>query len=345
MLFAPGEVVPPIVHKSGPSGNHSSDLPFAIEGEVMPARASEVRGLIEVFLAMALAGSSVVVGKLLSTRVPIFLSAELSLCAALAAILPLQLRRRRELRLLDRRQLGFMFLQALFGIVLFRVCTLSGLRLTSAVSAGLITSAAPAVTALFSAALLRERIGVKGVAGIALAVGGLCIVNVHGISAAGSLSWAGNLLVGAAVCCEALLTIFRKRSGGSVGSVTNTTVLVAMSALMLLPFAIGEARRGGLQRIEAVGWAAIVYYGAVATVAAYILWGDGALRIPAHRVGVAMAAMPVSSLALSWLLLGEPVGARHLLGCAVVVAGIVVATLAPRPALAPAPEEVGWPDS
>ena len=38
-------------------------------------------------------------------------------------------------------------------------------------------------------------------------------------------------------------------------------------------------------RIETVGWLSVIYYGAVATVIAYILWGDGALRIPATGRG------------------------------------------------------------
>ncbi len=114
---------------------------------------------------MALAGSTVVAGKLLSARVPVFLSVELTLLAALAAILPAQLTRRHELRQLGLRELGYMALQACFGIVLFRVLTLYGLRLTSAISAGVITSAAPAVMAVLAAVLLGERPGRRVAAG------------------------------------------------------------------------------------------------------------------------------------------------------------------------------------
>jgi drug/metabolite transporter (DMT)-like permease len=86
-----------------------------------------------------------------------------------------------------------------------------------------------------------------------------------------------------------------------------------------------EALAGaGLQRIEIVGWASVIYYGAVATVIAYILWGHGALLIPASRTGIATAALPVSALVLSVLVLGEPLRAVHIAGCAAVIAGIIV---------------------
>ena len=288
----------------------------------------EVRGLLEVVLAMAFAGSSVVVGKLLSTRVPVFLSVELSLVAALVAILPAQVARRKELRLLGARELAYMFLQALFGIVLFRVFTLYGLHFTSAISAGVITSAAPAVMAVLAAVTLGERLRRGPALGVGLAVAGLLLINLWGHQRqTGPQPLVGNLLVLAATVCEALLTIFRKSSGGRIGSITNTTVLVFMSALMVLPFALIDMRAFPPSRIDAVGWLSVLYYGAVATVIAYILWGHGALRIPANRTGIATAALPVSALVLSALVLGEPLGVVHLAGCAAVVAGIILGNL------------------
>lgn len=285
----------------------------------------EILGMGEVVLAMALAGSSVVAGKVLSAGVPVFLSAELGLAAALIAILPAQLARRRELRLLGRRDLGWMFLQALFGMVLFRVFTLYGLRWTTAATAGLITSAAPAVMTAVAALVLRERMGPRGFLAVALAMAGLLLINGQAAgtpAARGVLG--GNLLVLAATVCEALLTVFRKRSGGGIGSVTNTTILVAMSAVMLLPFALRDLRGFPLSRIDAAGWLAVGYYGAVATSIAYVLWGDGSLRIPAARTGIAMAAMPLSAMALSAVVLGEKLGPLHLIGGAAVAAAIVV---------------------
>ena len=283
--------------------------------------------MLEVVLAMALAGSSVMVGKLLSVRIPVFLSVELSLFAALAAILPAQIARRREIRLLGSRELFHMFLQALFGLVLFRAFTLTGLRFTSAVNAGVITSAAPAIMAVLARVILRERMGRTGTLGVCLAVAGLLLINLSrfgGPAEPGHLR--GNLLVLAATVCEALLTIFRKTSGGRINSVTNTTILVGMSAVMMLPFALLDLKDFDLGRIEIVGWISVIYYGAFATVIAYILWGDGALRIPANRTGIATAALPVSALVLSALVLGEPLRLTHLAGCAAVVAGMIVAS-------------------
>jgi drug/metabolite transporter (DMT)-like permease len=297
---------------------------LAPAGAMGGAGASEMRGLLEVVGAMILAGSSVVVGKILSTRVPVFLAAEASLCAALLAIAPAQIARRAELSRVGRRELAYMFLQAAFGIVAFRVLTLHGLRFTSASSAGLITSASPVIMALLAALLLRERPGPREWAGIGITIAGLLLVNGAAGAEPGALL--GNLLVLGATACEALLTILRKSSGGRIGSVTNTTILAAMSALMLLPFALLDLRSFPLSAMDPTAWAAIIYYGAFATVIAYILWGHGALLIPASRTGMATAAMPVSAVLLSVIVLGERLSVACIIGCAAVVGGIVVGT-------------------
>jgi drug/metabolite transporter (DMT)-like permease len=102
---------------------------------------------------------------------------------------------------------------------------------------------------------------------------------------------------------------------------------VLMSAVMVLPFAALDLRRFALWQIDTVGWLSVLYYGAVATVIAYILWGHGALLIPANRTGIATAALPVAALVLSALVLGEPLAPVHLAGCAAVLAGIMLGSL------------------
>ncbi len=273
---------------------------------------------------MMFAGSSIVVGKILAVRAPVFLSAELSLVAALAVLLPLQLARRQELLRLTAREIKFMFLQALFGIVLFRVFTLYGLRFTSAIHAGIITSASPAVMAVFAALFLKEHLSWRRGLGIVLVIAGLCTINLYGLKmSSGTGFLLGNLLVGAAVACEALLTIFRKSAGARTSSITNTTVLVALSLLLLAPFALLDLRAFRLAAIDSLGWLSLLYYGAVATVIAYILWGAGALRIPANQTGLATAVMPISAVVLSTLILKEELSWIHVAGCTAVVAGIV----------------------
>jgi drug/metabolite transporter (DMT)-like permease len=278
--------------------------------------------------AMALAGSSVVVGKMLVATVPVFVAAFGSLLVALVTMVPLMRRRFGELRLLTAREWRYLFLQGLCGIVLFRVFTLYGLHHTGAVQAGIITGATPAVLALLSLLLLGERLSARAVAGIALTVFGCTVINVYGLENTGENSLRGSLLVGAAVVSEALFTIFRKRICTTVSATTNTAVLIFCSLLLLAVPAAVEfgAMTSGISPLAVL---ALVYYGLFATVLAYLLWTTAVGRVSGVIAGSATAAMPASSVILAVIFLGEQPHWHQLAGCALIVAGILVTSGGP----------------
>lgn len=285
-------------------------------------------GTVEIVLAFTLAGSSLVVAKILSTRMPVFLTGVLSLIIAFICMLPLQLKKRRELGNLNLREIGLMFLQALFGIVLFRIFTLYGLRFTTSADAAIITAATPATMALFSVWLLKERLPINALFGVLAALAALVLINLDNIfQDAGTGSLFGNLLIGLAVISEVFLTIFRRFTRARISSITNTTVLTLIAILLMLPFAVVELQTYSLQSMQRVEWLAVTYYGAIATAAAYILWGDGALKIPATYTGVACVSMPVSALLLSHFILGEQLTWFHSAGCLMAGFGILACNL------------------
>ncbi|MFN8995788.1 MAG: EamA family transporter, partial [Pseudomonadota bacterium] len=103
---------------------------------------------------MALVGANVAVAKLLAEALPIPMIAFLRCVLAVALLWPLA-------RLLEAaprpgaevmRNLAW---QALFGTVIYNAGLLAGLRLTSALEAGLVLASLPAVVALGSALWLR----------------------------------------------------------------------------------------------------------------------------------------------------------------------------------------------
>jgi drug/metabolite transporter (DMT)-like permease len=278
--------------------------------------------------AMSLAGSSVVVGKMLVATVPVFVAAFGSLLVAFVAILPLMRDRLGEVRLLTTREWLYLFLQGLCGIVLFRVFTLYGLHMTGAVQAGIITGATPAVLALLSLVLLGEKLSVRMTAGIVLAASGCMVINVFAAAGGGENTVFGSLLVGAAVVSEALFTIFRKRICHSVSATTNTAVLIFCSLLLLaVPAVVELETMTSLPSTKAL--LAIAYYGVFATVLAYLLWTGAVGKVSGATAGAATAAMPASSVLLAVLVLGEALHWQHLAGCLLIVGGILVTSLRP----------------
>ena len=105
--------------------------------------------------SMLLVGSNVGIGKSIVAFVPVPLFALLRFVIAMAVLWPLL--RVSKLRRVKRDEWVNLFLQALFGTFGFTLLMLNGVQRTSAVAAGVITSTIPAVVALLSWLILKER--------------------------------------------------------------------------------------------------------------------------------------------------------------------------------------------
>lgn len=277
---------------------------------------------IQLVTAMALAGSSVVVGKGLAGSMPVYLTTFATLLVALVVMLPSAWRRRGEISALGAREWRYLFLQGLCGIVLFRVLILSGLRTVGAARAGIITGASPAVLTLLAWVMLGERPSPLSALGVVFAMGGAVGIALSGAGEAGitGAPW-GCVLVFGAVVSEGLFSIWRKRIAHSVPATTNTVALIFCALLTISPLAALDAMRQPSVPTTA-DLLAILYYGVVATVVAYILWTGAVGAVSGVTAGIATAAMPASAVLLSSLTLGETLTPWHLLGCLLVMLGI-----------------------
>ena len=291
---------------------------------------------ISLTLAMSIAGSAVVAGKLLVGSLPVFLAAGLGLGAGLLVMLP-QLWLRRERGTLDGRTHATLALQALCGIALYRICTFEGLRFTSAASAGLMSSAAPAVIGLLAWGMLRERPPLRRIAGIACVSLGLLAINltpflaapggagVEATPASGGEAWRtllGNGLVLAAVLGEAAFSVLSKARCCAMSPLRRTTLVSLYAFGMLLPVALFDAQHYDFSGISGMALWCIAYYGVAVSYLSYVFWFKGIALVPASAAAAFTGLVPLSGVALSWLILGEQILWTHLAGLACVSAGI-----------------------
>ena len=287
-------------------------------------------------LAMSIAGSAVVAGKLLVSSLPVFLAAELGLGAGLLIMLPM-LRLRRENGRLDRRTHATLALQALCGIALYRVFTFEGLRFTSAASAGLMSSAAPAVIGLLAWGVLHERPPLRRIGGIACVSLGLVAINLSPFLAeAGSAgqtavglgtggvwhSVLGNGLVLAAVLGEAAFSVLSKARCCAMSPLRRTSLVSLYAFAMLLPVALFDVQHYDFTGISREALGCIAYYGAAVSYLSYVLWFKGIALVPASAAAAFTGLVPLSGVGLSWLVLGEQILWTHIAGLACVTAGL-----------------------
>ncbi len=286
--------------------------------------------IAQLVAAMALAGSSVVVGKGLAKSLPVYVTTFATLLVAQVVMLPYAWQKREEIRALELREWVYLFLQGICGIVVFRVLMLSGLRTVGAAQAGIITGTSPAVLTMLAWFMLGERPSVLSGIGVFLAMGGAAGIALAGAGGneIGGMSW-GSMLVFGAVISEGLFSIWRKRIAATVSATANTVVLVFCALVTVSPLALLDVLHHPVVPTTA-DIVAILYYGAIATVVAYILWTGAVGSVSGVTAGIATAAMPASAVALSALVLREPLSLMQLSGCLLVMLGIVAGSWSAR---------------
>ena len=279
-------------------------------------------------LSMILVGLTVPASKLVVEHVPPLTAAFLRFLMVAAVLAPAMLRRGRTVLPASRRDWTSLVLLSLFGMVLFNIFLLTGLRATSAVAAGILTSTIPAMTALCAAAILRERVSAGGVAAIALAVLGILALNLQAGEGGGTAedSLAGNLLVCGAVLSEALYGVFARRLGGRMDPLALAFASNLLAVLMMAPVVLVAGGGFDPAAVPAQVWAVFAASAIAGGLVAVVLWMRGIAHVPASRAGLFTRLIPVAGMAAAVVLLGESVTLGHGLGLACVLLGIGLGT-------------------
>ncbi len=284
--------------------------------------APRVPGGVLLALAMVTVGSTVVASRIIAAGLPPFTAAALRFAIALPVFLVVLRWRGQRLPRPGLHDGVLLVLQALCGSVGYAVLLVAGLRSTSAADAGVITGCLPAVGALVGALVLRERIGLRLLASIALACAGVAAVIVVPGGASGRHDLAGDALVLAAVGCEAMFLLLNKRLRQPVAPLAQSTLMCGLGlALTLVPSLFEHA---WTRPADPAALAGVAYYAIVPTVGGYLLWYAGAARVSAGVASLYTAVLPVSALVLAAVVLREPIGIGQLSGAGCVLAAIAV---------------------
>jgi drug/metabolite transporter (DMT)-like permease len=284
-------------------------------------------------LSMSLVGSYVALSKPLVVAFPVLLLAWLRFGIA-ALAMPHWLRRPPDEPTMTSRTRGLVFLESFLGNFLFSICMLFGVSLTSAVSAGVIMAAIPAVVAIGSWAFLRERITARvglAIACAAIGIGLLALAPAHApthpnTASSTSMPWLGNLLVFCAVLCEAAYAVIGKSLTGRLGPKRISSLINLWGFVLSTPFGIWFALRFDFGAVSFGIWSLLVVYAMAASIWTVWLWMTGLKGVPASQAGVFTVMLPVSAAVVGVLVLGESLSTSQLLAFALALLGVVLAT-------------------
>ncbi|OGR18920.1 MAG: hypothetical protein A2X81_15660 [Desulfobacterales bacterium GWB2_56_26] len=193
---------------------------------------------------------------------------------------------------------------------------------TTASQAGLITAMLPILVMIAAGLILKERITGRSIAGSIIAVSGVCWLTLLSSPTADAPNpLLGNFLEFLAMVCATGYTIALKSLTERYAPFFLTAIQAFAGCLFYFPLLFLPGTK--LPTEFHLGPAlAIVYLGAIITLGAYGLYNYGLKHAPANKAASYVNLIPVFSVIMGWLLLGETFTAGQTGAAVVVMAGV-----------------------
>jgi drug/metabolite transporter (DMT)-like permease len=223
------------------------------------------------------------------------------------------------------------------GLVLF------GVREMEAGRSAIIAYTMPVWATLVSLVALREPLGKRKAAGLALGMAGMLVLLGDDLRAIERRPFAALMILGAAfvwACGTVLLRKFQPKIAQN--TLTGWMMIVGWVPIALAAPAFDPGWRHALDGLSATAWFAIAYNIAMAGTLAHWAWFTLARTLPVAVSSMASLPVPVVGVFAGMLVLGERPGAAEWLALVLVLAALVaVLWPAQRKAapIAPAPDE------
>lgn len=293
---------------------------------------TKVQAIICLIVAMALWGSSFIALKIAFAELPplwvIFARMALGSAVFLAAW---RWRGRVEYRPGDWKH---MLALAVFEPCLYFVFEALALQNTSASQAGMVTALLPLMVAVGAAACLGERISRTSVAGFLLAVAGTVWLTLAGTADEHApRPLLGNFYEFLAMACATCHVLLLKH----LSQRYSAFILTAMQAFIGTPFFLLLALLSGPppSAPSLTSASAVLYLGLIVTVGAYGLYNHGVGLMPASQASAFINLIPLFTLLIAAMVLGERLNAQQLFGATLVFAGVALSQWPRRNTAAP----------
>ena len=232
-----------------------------------------------------------------------------------------------------RRQWALLLVLGALGMGVCGAFVYVGLQTTTATNAGLIYAASPALILAIGALFRGETVRPRQVAGIVLAIAGVAAILARGdIAALLALRFTiGDFWVLGATIAWAVYSVLLKRQSLLMPTFVLFAAIAAAGVLCLAPFYVAETLAG-----QPVVWTpeallSVAGVAVFASVLAYSSYQKGVTLIGPARAGPFMYLMPAYAAVLAMLFLGERLALFHLVGFALILGGVALASATARP--------------
>ncbi len=232
-------------------------------------------------------------------------------------------------RAVIRKHFPVLLWTALLGVGCYNSLQYLALQTSTAVNTTLIGASGPVITLLVGAAFFSSRVARRRWIGAAVSLLGVLWVIARGEPGnLLQLQFAiGDLIMLLATLTWSLYTWLLQTRRPPLPLTAFLAVQIALGTLMILPFYLLEwSITQHTPAATPSNLAALVYVVLLPSLAAYYCWDRGVARAGAVLPIYFANLTPVFAALFSWIWLADPIGSYHLVGGALILVGIHLAT-------------------
>jgi drug/metabolite transporter (DMT)-like permease len=230
-----------------------------------------------------------------------------------------------------RANLPLMAALSATGIGAYNALAYWGLNYTEALNALLVQSTGPLLIAIWGFALWGDRLTFRQFLGILTSLLGVVIIICRGdITHLAAFKFnPGDILTFAALILYGLYAALL-RNRPPLRQTSFMAVTIIGGTLLLSPLAAAEFVSGARVNLTPVTFAVLAYVAVFPSLIAYMFFVRGVELIGANRASPFFHLMPLFGSVIAILFLGEEPRLFHAVGFALILGGVLVATLNPK---------------
>ncbi|MFS2221714.1 DMT family transporter [Pantoea sp. B65] len=284
----------------------------------------KISGLLSVAMCFILVGSSYPIAKEAMESIPTWTFTFITFIIGFLFLLPLTLRKEKtNWFAISLKNWMIVSLFSLLGAVLYTIFLLYGLPSTSAISASVITSAAPAAVMLISVIFFREKLKANSALSVFLAVVSVIVMTIPASQQGGSNTLTGLFFLCLSTLSNALNIVLANKVHTTLKPLTMAAGVCLTGAVFSSPMAIYELQSYQLSGITQGQAMVMLYYGIFVWALAYIFFFRGITRISAASAGMCVAITPIASMACAVIFFGDSVRTSDLLATIIIIFSII----------------------
>lgn len=227
---------------------------------------------------------------------------------------------------LTKKDIPVFLITGIIGMFGYHVLFFTAIKYTTAINSSIIGASNPIITTILCIIFLKDTITYKRILGIALSFTGvfLTITNAN-LSAVKSIDFnKGDILMLVAVVMWAAYSVYSKKIMPNYSPITLTFYSFLFCTVILIPFVAYENPAKFISTVPASAYIAVVYMSIFPSVIGYLVQQMSIKAIGPSKTSIFINLVPVFSIILSVIILGETATIIKLFTTLLIIAGVYI---------------------